>query len=53
MVRELARPGILTQNASYNFEFTNVEKPYESYTGSNVKLRLVNHNVKQRILVYG
>ncbi|PAA79996.1 hypothetical protein BOX15_Mlig032746g2 [Macrostomum lignano] len=39
MVRELARPGILTQNASYNFEFVNVEKPYESYTGSNVKLR--------------
>lgn len=39
MVRELARPGILTQNASYNFEFVNVEKPYESYTGANVKLR--------------
>ncbi|KAH7934750.1 hypothetical protein HPB52_000040 [Rhipicephalus sanguineus] len=27
------------QNASYSFEFVNVEKPYESYTGSNVRLR--------------
>lgn len=39
MVRELARPGILSQNGSFNFEFLNVEKPYESYTGTNVKLR--------------
>jgi len=39
LVRELARPGELTQNASYDFEFIQVEKPYESYTGANVKLR--------------
>jgi len=39
LVRELARPGELTQNASYDFEFVQVEKPYESYTGANVKLR--------------
>uniref|UniRef100_V5IFT6 Putative membrane coat complex retromer subunit vps26 n=1 Tax=Ixodes ricinus TaxID=34613 RepID=V5IFT6_IXORI len=39
LVKELARPGELTQNASYSFEFVNVEKPYESYTGSNVRLR--------------
>jgi len=39
LVRELARPGELTQNASYDFEFVQVEKPYESYTGTNVKLR--------------
>uniref|UniRef100_A0A090X947 Putative membrane coat complex retromer subunit vps26 n=1 Tax=Ixodes ricinus TaxID=34613 RepID=A0A090X947_IXORI len=31
LVKELARPGELTQNASYSFEFVNVEKPYESY----------------------
>jgi vacuolar protein sorting-associated protein 26 len=39
LVKELARPGDLFQHTTYNFEFVNVEKPYESYTGSNVKLR--------------
>ncbi|XP_005101984.1 vacuolar protein sorting-associated protein 26B-like isoform X2 [Aplysia californica] len=39
LVKELARPGDLTQNTSYNFEFSQVEKPYESYTGANVRLR--------------
>lgn len=39
LVRELARPGDLFQNTSYPFEFPNVEKPYEVYVGSNVRLR--------------
>lgn len=39
LVKELARPGELSQNTSYDFEFVNVEKPYESYTGANVRLR--------------
>lgn len=39
LVKDLARPGELMQNTSYNFEFLNVEKPFESYTGSNVRLR--------------
>lgn len=39
LVKELARPGELTQNTTYAFEFQNVEKPFESYTGSNVRLR--------------
>ncbi|KAK2153195.1 hypothetical protein LSH36_304g01004 [Paralvinella palmiformis] len=39
LVKELARPGDLTQNACYDFEFVQVEKPYESYTGANVRLR--------------
>ncbi|KAK6191434.1 hypothetical protein SNE40_003126 [Patella caerulea] len=39
LVKELARPGELVQNTSYNFEFQQVEKPYESYTGANVRLR--------------
>ena len=39
LTKELARPGELTQNTSYPFEFLNVEKPFESYTGSNVRLR--------------
>lgn len=39
MVKELARPGDLIQNTSYPFEFANVEKPYEVYVGSNVRLR--------------
>ncbi|XP_049782702.1 vacuolar protein sorting-associated protein 26B-like [Schistocerca cancellata] len=39
LVKELARPGELMQNMSYAFEFLNVEKPFESCTGSNVRLR--------------
>lgn len=39
LVRELARPGDLMQSESYDFEFVNVEKPYETYTGANVRLR--------------
>lgn len=38
-VKELARPGELTQNTSFDFEFNQVEKPYETYTGANVRLR--------------
>lgn len=41
MVKELARPGDLIQNTSYPFEFANVEKPYEVYVGSNVRLRYI------------
>ncbi|KAK2725194.1 vacuolar protein sorting-associated protein 26B-like isoform X2 [Artemia franciscana] len=39
LVKELARPGEMTHSMSFNFEFVNVEKHYESYTGANVKLR--------------
>lgn len=39
MAKELARPGELTQNVSFDFEFNQVEKPYETYTGVNVRLR--------------
>lgn len=39
LVKDLDRPGELMQNMSYPFEFANVEKPYESYTGTNVRLR--------------
>lgn len=41
LVRELARPGELRADASLPFEFAQVEKPYESYTGANVRLRYV------------
>lgn len=40
-LKELARHGDLIKNTSYPFEFSNVEKPYEVYTGSNVRLRYV------------
>lgn len=43
LVKELALPGELTQNRSYDFEFMQVEKPYESYTGANVRLRYIYH----------
>ena len=39
LVKELARPGDITQNTSFDFEFNQVEKPYECYTGANVRLR--------------
>ncbi|XP_067134394.1 vacuolar protein sorting-associated protein 26B-like [Centruroides vittatus] len=39
LVKDLCRPGELSQNTSYTFEFVNVEKPFESYTGANVKLK--------------
>lgn len=39
LVKDLARPGDLTENCVFPFEFSHVEKPYETYCGSNVKLR--------------
>ncbi|XP_050299682.1 vacuolar protein sorting-associated protein 26B-like [Anthonomus grandis grandis] len=39
LLKELARPGEMIAHTSYNFEFSNVEKPFEVYTGSNVRLR--------------
>lgn len=39
LVKDLVRPGELTQSQTFDFEFTHVEKPYESYTGQSVKLR--------------
>ena len=55
LVKELARPGDITQNTSFDFEFNQVEKPYECYTGANVKLRWVENYqdvVKYRLLDY-
>jgi len=39
LVRELEPPGELTENKTFTFEFNNVEKQYETYTGNNVRLR--------------
>ncbi len=39
LVQELATPGELRSAQSFDFEFKNVEKAYESYHGINVKLR--------------
>ena len=39
LVRQLDPPGELSQTKSYKFEFSQVEKPYETYTGTNVRLR--------------
>ena len=39
LVRQLSPPGELTQSSEFDFEFHHVEKPYESYTGTNVRLR--------------
>lgn len=37
--RLLDDPGTLTATKTYRFEFTNVEKSYDTYSGINVKLR--------------
>lgn len=42
-MQELATPGEMRTAQSFDFEFKNVEKQYESYHGINVKLRLVTH----------
>mmetsp|Transcript_12966 Transcript_12966/g.33085 ORF Transcript_12966/g.33085 Transcript_12966/m.33085 type:complete len:297 (-) Transcript_12966:1204-2094(-) len=39
LVRELAAPGVLYFEKSFEFDFSNVEKKYESYNGLNVQLR--------------
>ena len=39
MVQELAAPGEMRHSQTFDFEFKNVEKQYESYYGINVKLR--------------
>ena len=39
LVRQLDPPGELQSSKTYSFDFQQVEKPYESYTGTNVRLR--------------
>lgn len=39
LAHELASPGELSHPETFLFEFRNVEKPYESYRGVNVRLR--------------
>ncbi|XP_020262440.1 vacuolar protein sorting-associated protein 26A-like [Asparagus officinalis] len=41
LVRELEVPGELYERKTYQFEFSTVEMPYESYNGVNVRLRYV------------
>ena len=42
LVKSLAAPGALEKSANFSFEFLNAEKPHETYTGTNVRLRLVS-----------
>lgn len=46
--QELASPGELRSAQTYDFEFKNVEKQYESYNGINVKLRCAPHPANTR-----
>ncbi|XP_065844891.1 vacuolar protein sorting-associated protein 26B-like [Oscarella lobularis] len=39
LVQDLAPPGTLDKEKNFDFQFLHVEKPYESYTGANVRLR--------------
>jgi vacuolar protein sorting-associated protein 26 len=38
-VKELASAGELTEKQTYDFEFLNVDKQFDSYNGINVRLR--------------
>ncbi|KAI8593310.1 Vacuolar protein sorting-associated protein 26B-like protein [Geranomyces variabilis] len=50
LAQELAAPGELRSSVTYDFEFKNVEKQFESYFGINVKLRyFVRVTVARRI----
>ncbi|KFO38114.1 Vacuolar protein sorting-associated protein 26B [Fukomys damarensis] len=39
LVKDLVWPGEITRSQAFDFEFTHGERPYEAYTGQNVKLR--------------
>jgi vacuolar protein sorting-associated protein 26 len=39
LVRELEVAGEIYERKTYPFEFSTVEMPYESYNGTNVRLR--------------
>ncbi|KAF7048663.1 hypothetical protein CFC21_061476 [Triticum aestivum] len=41
LVRELDVPGEIYERKTYPFEFSTVEMPYESYNGTNVRLRYI------------
>lgn len=41
LVRELEIPGEIYEKKTYPFEFSSVEMPYESYNGTNVRLRYI------------
>ncbi|KAF2907921.1 hypothetical protein DAI22_12g137000 [Oryza sativa Japonica Group] len=41
LVRELDIPGEIYEKKTYPFEFSTVEMPYESYNGTNVRLRYI------------
>lgn len=41
LTQELAPAGEFNADKTFDFEFANPEKPYESYNGINVRLRYV------------
>ncbi len=48
--QELSAPGELRQTAAYDFDFKNVEKQFESYHGTNAKLRyIVRVSISRRL----
>ena len=54
LVRQLDPPGELTAPSKvYKFDFQQVEKPYESYTGTNVRLRYARVRVAMASCVSG
>ncbi|EDQ89494.1 uncharacterized protein MONBRDRAFT_36956 [Monosiga brevicollis MX1] len=50
LVKELAAPGDMVKNQTFEFKFDKAEKPYESYKGVNVRLRyFVRVTIMRRI----
>jgi vacuolar protein sorting-associated protein 26 len=38
-VRDLEPPGVLSDNISYDFNFSSVDMPYETYAGISIRVR--------------
>ena len=48
--QELAAPGEMRQAQTFEFNFKNVEKQFESYQGINVKLRSVSDKQRPQLV---
>jgi len=49
LTKQIASPGVINQSKVFNFQFPHVEKPYESYFGTNVRLRYFCRTVYREI----
>lgn len=53
LTKILSVPGEITENTSLDFMFPSVEKPFESYIGTNVKLRYCYSKIDSKSIFSG